>query len=342
MAKQDMQKAGGPAQQRLPYFDNIKFVLIVCVVLGHALKFGPTNVYGGARALSVFIYSFHMPLFIFLSGLLLNRERMSAQKARDNVLRFLILGYVAKLLRTSVSYVMEGRVRFFLLSEGGLPWYMFAMAAFYGLAWLLRWCDFRLVELASLALSLWAGTVPDIGDFLCLSRIIVFFPFFWLGHALSPKYVISFFAHKGVRVACVAVLVAAAYCCYRWSDELFPYRSLFLGRYGYAACDVEGCTWVTRLLGYGVSLVMGAAVMGVVPQGRIPVVSTLGSRTLWVYLLHYQVLELLAYAGLTKWLTHGPEWHWLVLIPGAFALACLLSLPLPADPLLLVRPKKVE
>ena len=59
-------KEGNKGKTRDYYFDNLKFILIFLVVLGHYcgsyleswLMLGIYN----------FIYSFHMPLFIFISG----------------------------------------------------------------------------------------------------------------------------------------------------------------------------------------------------------------------------------------------------------------------------------
>ena len=53
-------------KERSLLFDNIKTVLIILVVLGHALEeISLEHEYGIIRAC---IYSFHMPAFIFISG----------------------------------------------------------------------------------------------------------------------------------------------------------------------------------------------------------------------------------------------------------------------------------
>lgn len=53
-------------KERSPLFDNIKIVLIILVLFGHALEeISLENGYGIIRAC---IYSFHMPVFIFISG----------------------------------------------------------------------------------------------------------------------------------------------------------------------------------------------------------------------------------------------------------------------------------
>ena len=53
-------------KQRLYRFDNIKFILIFLVVFGHMLEFTPG--YTNTHDIYRIIYSFHMPVFIFVSG----------------------------------------------------------------------------------------------------------------------------------------------------------------------------------------------------------------------------------------------------------------------------------
>ena len=57
---------------RIYLFDNIKFLAILLVVIGHAINF-LTETDGNMLEKSLFltIYSIHMPLFIFISGLFL-------------------------------------------------------------------------------------------------------------------------------------------------------------------------------------------------------------------------------------------------------------------------------
>ena len=50
--------------QRLTYIDTMKAIGIALIVFGHAP--------GLDASLKAFIYSFHMPLFFFISGVLLS------------------------------------------------------------------------------------------------------------------------------------------------------------------------------------------------------------------------------------------------------------------------------
>ena len=57
---------------RVPKWDNLKFFLILCVVIGHFIEryVGELWVY---RSLFAFIYTFHMPAFLFIAGLFSKR-----------------------------------------------------------------------------------------------------------------------------------------------------------------------------------------------------------------------------------------------------------------------------
>ena len=64
----------GMVVKRDEFFDSLKFFLISIVILGHTLEISEkTRV---VLALYNTIYSFHMPLFIGISGFLLNIERL--------------------------------------------------------------------------------------------------------------------------------------------------------------------------------------------------------------------------------------------------------------------------
>ena len=51
------------------FWDNVKFIMILLVVVGHITE---KMVYSGCMdiaSINLFIYSFHMPMFIFIFGI---------------------------------------------------------------------------------------------------------------------------------------------------------------------------------------------------------------------------------------------------------------------------------
>lgn len=69
--------------ERNKSIDTLKGLLIFTVVLGHVLL-GAID----GNPLRYLIYSFHMPVFFFISGYLLNIEKMKQTSIRDIVKKY--------------------------------------------------------------------------------------------------------------------------------------------------------------------------------------------------------------------------------------------------------------
>ena len=309
---------------RLFVFDNAKLVLIILVVIGHLLDVCAID-HRMAKAAFVFIYSFHMPLFIFISGLFMNREKLTATKARNRILYLVTLGFIAKFILRIVPSLFGKPITFSLLSDGGVPWFMFAMAAFCTLTYLLRNANNYVVLGISIVLSLFVGYDKNVGDYLYLSRIIVFFPFFWYGVMLEPKRVAELVKKPPVRVVGVLIVVAIAVFCIAQTGYAYHYRGLFTGRNCYESINgIEACSWANRLIAYVISALMCFGVLCMTPQSKIPFVSSAGQRTLQIYLLHYPLIYVLQYTGLLTLMVGLPN-GWLLCFPLGVAIALLVS-----------------
>ena len=81
------------SKERLVYFDLLKGVGIICVLLGHTVLSGlPKDL----------IYGFHMPLFFFCSGIFFKNR--SLKEVLTNNIRQLIVPYMFFLLALNGSY----------------------------------------------------------------------------------------------------------------------------------------------------------------------------------------------------------------------------------------------
>lgn len=61
------------SEDRTPKWDNLKFAMILCVVIGHTLYYFYSSS-AIAKSLYLFLYTFHMPVFVFISGLFSKRK----------------------------------------------------------------------------------------------------------------------------------------------------------------------------------------------------------------------------------------------------------------------------
>ena len=280
-------------KERVALWDNAKFFLIASVVIGHfaGSYTGESAVY---RSIFLFLYSFHMPAFFFISGLF-HKDKNIPQK----VAAYLGLYLAFKGTFWLVDKAFGLKPEFWLWGDDKLPWFMFAMAVFILLTRLLKRADKRIVLAVSVALACAGGYFASVGDFLTLSRILVFYPFYVVGTMCDHASLERFASKKGVRVGAIVILVLWAAACYFHLDELYMLRPLFTGRNAYAA-DIRTFGFLWRLLCYAIAIIAGGAFIFACPVGKRRIITVGGARTLQICFWHYVIRNILVDAGVGK------------------------------------------
>ena len=105
-----------------------------------------------------------MPLFIFLSGLFCKNTINNGRKTAVRVVFFFILYILMKLLAFLVNIIFDQEAYFQLFTEGGAPWYLFAMAAFYAIGYAVRNVNRKALMLFSVLVAVLVGYDDAIGD----------------------------------------------------------------------------------------------------------------------------------------------------------------------------------
>lgn len=123
----DVEKSGG---ERIALFDNIKGILIILVVLGH-IAHPIHNENPVLSAVFDTIYLFHMPLFVFMSGLFAKGAYRGGKLNVDRILSFLVLGFGFQIALALVNGAALTPAR--ILSFTSAPWYLVSMACWYAL-----------------------------------------------------------------------------------------------------------------------------------------------------------------------------------------------------------------
>lgn len=340
-----MSTHGQSVSGRFYAYDNLKFLLILFVVIGHFADELTVNLYGqysGDPTLPVsdlfnriyiFLYAFHMPLFMFVSGLF---HKTADGKDGVRAIRYLILGILLKLLLFSsaaafrTDFDNDKPLNFSLFGGDGVYWYLVALAAFTAISYAVRNADPRAVMGFSLLLTLYAGYDSSIGDEFTLSRILIFFPFFYAGAIADPERVYSFFKKAYIRIAGVLIIAVWTYLCFSRLELVYPLRKLFTGRNSYysvsetTGMDIE--FW-HRLLCTGISALLCIAFLALMINVRIPFVSAAGARTLQIYFWHRTVLYFLMYINYPQKLAHYfPDYFKVYYVLTAAAVTFILAL----------------
>ncbi|MEU2941523.1 acyltransferase family protein [Nocardiopsis alba] len=275
----------GDAPGRDARLDNAKFILIALVVVGHAIE--PLTDYGPAGALYYWIYFFHMPAFIMISGYLSRSFDASSNRVEKLVLSL------------AVPYLIFWTIHqaIYTVDRGGLPdslsvlkptWTLWFLVALF--LWRLSvpvWNRLRWPVAIAIVISLFAATA-DLGSTLSMGRVLSFLPFFVLGLSLRREH----FAHLDrlwVRIASVVVMVATAVLAVPISEHLS--RDWLFWRDSLTDRDIDPLlpSIGIRLAFMGLALAMTVAVLALTPKRRTWFTS-LGAYTLFIYLGHSVVL----------------------------------------------------
>jgi fucose 4-O-acetylase-like acetyltransferase len=319
----------------------VKALLIFCVLLGHFADYY-TEVSGPLRMLFFFIYTFHMPLFIFISGLFIksaiNGERFQLEK----VASFLLLYGIMKIMMFVMNRFLFGNADYPLdfTSEDSVPWYLFAMAGWMCIVYLLKPIKPTYVLGFSILIGLLVGYDNDVNDTYVASRILVFLPFFLLGYYMDFKKLGALLQNHYVKRYALGFLIVFALILIFGLDFVYKYRPFLSGRNSYADAGQPLLGPFYRLFFYGVTLVTSIAIMSIMPN-RKTIFSYIGERTLQIYFFHRFFLWVYHYFEINNWLEKWLPHFWLVLyMLLAIPLTLFLSwkpIGLPLKPILGIR-----
>ena len=112
---------------RLPYIDKLKALAMLLVIMGHTFYFCMYHESDFRNPIFSIICTFHVPLFFFLSGFVINRApdlHKFLRKARRFLMPMLVVGLI--------NAVLIGRIRDFFINGGHNGyWYLLTLTIFY-------------------------------------------------------------------------------------------------------------------------------------------------------------------------------------------------------------------
>ena len=268
--------------KRTPLYDNLKAPGIILVVLGHVTK---------NHTLGEFIYSFHMPLFFFVSGMLYKPKEVYAIKLARSVLwPYLVFA----ILSFTYWAVLETRIRpipedtnileqftniFYPINMGKHAHIMNVVLWFlptlYLCSIIYHYLIFRIGKTKVQLIVL--GVIAIILQFinprlpLCIPQALSALPFFAFGHFLNDK--IRNFEHVTTKrrytMYCIAVAVFILLWRYTSSGEMrmMSYPMGYIPYFIIATCCI-------------------IAICMLCPQKQIKVLSFLGYNSIAIMLTH--------------------------------------------------------
>lgn len=173
-----------PVMERNRVLDAAKYILIVLVVIGHFIE--PTKYTSSTTcALYCLIYSFHMPLFVLISGYFYKQRSITEEiKKCIPFLEVCLLSHIGFLLIQNGLDISIKKTLFF----SGPSWYLLCLVYWrLGTNLLFRYLNVKTVLLFAIICDFLCFNFVEYGSLFSIARAISFYPFFILGYCLKDK-----------------------------------------------------------------------------------------------------------------------------------------------------------
>lgn len=274
------------------YFDNLKFFLILCVIIGNSLE----SIYQTAIDVDYIIlllYLFHMPLFTFISGYFCKKSRRTTQEKVVYTVKLYVFAQIFYYLFNRI--IFEENSNFQLLSPNWTLWYLLSLIFWYIISDYIH--NYKKAFIISIILSLVLGFDESISSHVSISRTIFFLPFFIAGlsfdkdkflekykkytfHILLLVFIVLgiLFAIKDITF--VQLLFEYTYYTYYTQSPIFPF--------------------LIRIFHYIGAFIIGGFILVVFPSKKT-FLSCVGRDSLVLYISHIGIIQLLTKRPILKY-----------------------------------------
>ena len=279
------------------WYDNVKAFLIISVVVGHFASGGTGGGFGiegdWVFLLKKFIYVYHMPVFMMVSGRFA-KSRINNDDWPKVISKVLVPYITCQIMMLIVCCVAKDAIlakNFTFLNPLYGMWYMLNVAVY--TIFTAKVKDKKWLFAASLAAALLVGFSLSIlyGGF---HRMVCYYPFFLFGYYTSGiKF--DFCKKPWFRVLAVVMFVAfLAYVFLRGSEINYSLLSMnksywYIGR---ATKDSVFRVFINAVGRYIVAFVFFFIILGIMPTKKT-FFSDVGKYSLYVYVLHLYIVILL-------------------------------------------------
>lgn len=259
-------------KERILFFDNFKGILIILVVLAHYFFDYFQDVHQ-IQGLISFIYLFHMPVFLFVSGYLTSKN-----PSKESFYKLLIYYFIFNTFMMLYCFALQSMPIQFLNSYNSY-WYLASL--FIMRLFIKRIEKVKFLLPLSIAIS-----------FLCsfynwyltpISKTLVLFPFFIAGYQLEKSKVEDFIKNRNYKsylLGFVLIFICLMVGHYIVTNLNFTTDILTFGRYS-TFKDV-----IYRAIMFFYSSLIIITAFFLIPNKRIPLISSWGKNSICIYVMH--------------------------------------------------------
>ena len=284
------------------HLDNVKFVLICLVVIAHLISPLGTNPY--IRFIYRYIYIFHMPAMLLLSGYFSKKYYKNGALVKNKIFNYILLFFVFQIIYTLINH---GNFSLYQ-SQMGL-WYLQVLIIYQLIMPIVTRIKPKYAIAFSIIFCLLVGFDKSAGHIASLSRALVFFPFYLIGYYLNGEKINNFKDSIIIKVISCLIFLLVAILLYEFINKMPFLTNLISGKASYYAMglsDIYGL--LSRSLWFVVCLLMCLSLIIIIPKRKF-LISKFGSRTLQVFLLHLIIIVYLRKTDFFVWLMQFDDFY---------------------------------
>lgn len=271
-------------QSRDPFFDNTKLLLMLLVVLGHVI---PIDLRNSINLASYeWIFSFHMPLFVFISGYF--TKVGDKRKFWRGILKIFETLVVFTFIHIGISYLRDDSIgtNCLYIPQWTL-WYLLSLIWWRMMLYFMPsriFNNHKLFVCLSIMLCLIAGFIP-IGKELSFQRTFSFFPFFVMGNVISQNHYMNKLRWNPFFSSLVLILI--------WVLFFFIHprnSAIFYQRFEYSHFNSTLLAFAFRAGLLLLASTMSICFLSLMPRKEYRW-TKFGQMTLFIYLWHSVILS---------------------------------------------------
>lgn len=270
--------------KRIFYYDNLKGLLTIFVVLGHTLTIC-SNYYDYDSSLFKICSFFMIPIFLIITGMfsrkskkkpLIRAKKMFIIYAFAQIIISLYYAYCLKIISPSKSIFIP---RFTL-------WYLLTSAELYLVEYILRRNDHKKMILFSILIALFSGFLPFVTNTLSITRTLSFLPFFVIGYYQEDIKLFDRVKKYKKLSTFLAIVVTIWFLFHR---HFFSFKDTYM-KYNYYAYSTPIICFLKRILLYIFSIIYSAFLFNIMPRKKL-IFTKIGECSLTIYLAHGVLLK---------------------------------------------------
>lgn len=270
--------------KRIYYYDNLKGILILFVVLWHTLNVC-SSYYGFNNNISIILSFFMIPLFIFTTGKFAKKSSKSPiKRALKMFLIFIVAQILVTLFFKYVLGILDSDAS--LLEPRYTLWYLITCSFMYLSEYLFRNKDFKFMFIISLIIGIFVGFVSFINDTLSISRTICFLPFFILGYYSDEIKLEERIRNKSTIISLITLGITIWFLI---NPDYFFFKDTYL-KYSFYTYDEPINAFVRRIILYGIFFIFSMFILLVIPKNKT-FLAYFGTTSLMIYLMHGVILK---------------------------------------------------